>query len=117
MSVDRRSVLKAGALAGVSAATPALAAMGGDEALVIHDSRIAESRAFAMGQGIDLSRGWSQLRAHPGATRVEGLTGWSDYVALRGLLGARGLRVVREEKVAAPLSGRAHLFRWSMAAR
>ena len=44
MRVNRRSVLKAGALAGVSAATPALAAMGGDEALVIHDSRIAESR-------------------------------------------------------------------------
>ncbi|MDF8334496.1 hypothetical protein [Novosphingobium cyanobacteriorum] len=116
MRVNRRSVLKAGALAGVSAATPALAAMGG-EALVIHDSRIAESRAFAMGQGIDLARGWSQLRAHPGAARVEGLTRWSDYVALRGLLAARGLRVLREEKVPAPLSGRAHLFRWSMATR
>lgn len=123
--VDRRSLLRAGALAGIAASTSARAAgavkavwLGSDAVLVVHDSRIAESRAFAgLRGGIDLARGWAAVRAHPGAARIEGLTGWSDYVALRGLFGARGMRVVREERVAAPLSRRTHLFRWSLVAQ
>lgn len=119
MRVDRRAVLKTGALAGAAGAVPATvsAAAMSALALVVHDSRIAESRLFAAGQGLDLAQGWAALRAHPGAARIEGLTGWSDYVALRGLFAPRGLRVVREERVAAPLSGKAHLFRWSMVRR
>ncbi|MEO0031869.1 MAG: hypothetical protein RIS94_1627 [Pseudomonadota bacterium] len=118
MRVDRRGLLKAGALAGVAGAVPAsAAAVLAGPALVVHDSRIPESRLFAKGQGLDLANGWDAVRLHPGAARIEGLTGWSDYVALRGHFGALGLRVMREDKVAAPLSGKVHLFRWSMIAR
>lgn len=114
---DRRTVLKAGAVAGV-AGLAAPAAAFAIPALTVCDSRIAESRVFAPGgAALDLAQGWDAVRAHPGAARIEGLTGWSDYVALRGLFGARGLRVVREERVAAPLSSRANLIRWRMVAR
>lgn len=113
---DRRAVLKAGAVASV-AGLAAPAAAFAIPALTVCDSRIAESRAFASSPALDLAQGWDAVRAHPGAARIEGLTGWSDYVALRGLFGARGLRVVREERVAAPLSGRANLIRWRMVAR
>jgi hypothetical protein len=119
MRIDRRSLIKAGAMAGAAGALPAAARIAPSSSLVVHDSRIAESRVFANGQGagIDLARGWEGVRAHSGAARIDGLTGWSDYIALRGLFAAKGLRVVREERVAAPISGKAHLFRWSMMAR
>lgn len=49
--------------------------------------------------------------------RVSGLSRWSDWTALRGALEERGLRLEQETRVAGPLSGRDHLFRWTMAAR
>lgn len=127
--IDRRGVLKAGALAGTLAAGPAVAAIRPVARLAVFDSRIAESRAFARtvaaDHAIDLAREHETLFAglrgeHPrdqSPCRVEGLTGWSDWVAVRSELEARGLRVVAEAPVRAPASGKAHLFRWTMQAR
>lgn len=132
MRSDRRDVLKAGVLAGLAGVLPAAASAAvtgargsagagrGTSAapgLVVYDSRIPESRRFAQVQGLDLAHGYAALLAHPGCARIEGLTRWSDYVALRGHFGDRGMRVMREDKIEAPLSGKTHLFRWTMVAR
>ena len=118
MKADRRAVLKGGAVLSAAAGLP-LAASAAAPALTVYDSRLPESAAFARtrngGRQIDLAS--ANLRALPAATRIEGLTGWSDWIDLRGELELRGLRVVAEDRVAAPLSGRAHLFRWTMQAR
>lgn len=122
MRVSRRSMLKGGALAGAVAATPALAAMAKPAPLVVFDSRIPESAAFAASQGgsgkIDLALGTAQAaRAIKSPSAVTGVTRWSDWTALRGVMEAQGLRLTDETRAAAPLSGRTHLFRWTMAAR
>ena len=123
MRADRRTMLKCSALAaaipltgGVARATPRL---------VVFDSRVPESASFAAGiagHRIDLARAhetrWRALRADlPDLGTVEGLTGWSDWIAVRGVLEARGFRPGREDRIAAPLSGKANLFRWSMKER
>ena len=93
--------------------------------LVVFDSRVLESAAFAAGMAgthIDLASAhetrWAALRGYRGTIgAVEGLSGWSDWIAVRGELEARGFRLGSEDRVAAPLSGKAHLFRWSMKRR
>lgn len=122
MRTDRRTVLKgaiaAGALVGQSGR--ALATSPG---LVIGDSAIPASRAFVeshpIAAGIDLARDrmrlWAALGALDGTVHVEGLTRWSDWVAVRGALIGRGYRVAEEQRIAST-SG-ATLFRWSMARR
>lgn len=124
-ALGRRGLLKAGLLAGTLAAGPATAALASGAPLAVFDSRIAESRAFARSAAaadtIDLTRErvtlFARLRGSLPPGRIEGLTGWSDWVALRGELESRGWRVLAEAPVAAPASGRAHLFRWSLAPR
>ncbi len=120
MLTTRRGVLKGGALAGAVAAVP-VAAQAATEmaAVIVYDSRLAESASFAGGRGIDLAA-VSLRDAHAalaGAMRVEGLTRWSDWTALRGLLEEQGLRRTAETRASAPLSGHDGLLRWSMAAR
>ena len=70
---------------------------------------------------VDLAREhatlFARLRGPLPPGRIEGLTGWSDWVALRGELEGRGWRIAGEAPVAAPASGRAHLFRWTLAPR
>jgi hypothetical protein len=122
MRVTRRSMLKGSALAGAIAATPAVAAMTAPAPLVVFDSRIPESAAFAKSQGsglrLDLADGTAKVaRAIDFPQAVTGLTRWSDWIALRGIMEAQGLRLSEETRTAAPLSGRSHLFRWAMAAR
>lgn len=122
MRLSRRSMLKGSALAGSVVAAPAFAASVGEAALVVFDSRVPESLAFAAAQHgpqqIDLAGGLeSAWRALGSPQRVTGLTRWSDWTALRGLLEEQGLRLGEEMLVAAPLSGRNHLFRWTMTAR
>jgi len=127
MKLDRRTAIKGSAMLGAGAAIPLSSAHGSIGAgLAIHDSRLEESRAFLQGrQGqmeLDIageeSRLWQAARkAAPHPRTVEGLTRWSDYVQLREIFEERGLRVVAERKLAAPLSGRGELFRWSMQAR
>lgn len=122
MRVSRRSMLKGGALAGSALAMPAIAMEMQGFPVVVFDSRIAESVAFAVAQAgaktIDMAHGaeagWRAL-GDPG--RVTGLTRWSDWTALRGALEEKGLRTIDEVRAAAPLSGRDHLFRWTMAPR
>lgn len=122
MRLSRRSMLKGSALAGSAVAAPAFAASLGDAPLVAFDSRVPESLAFAAtqhgAQQIDLADGLENAwRALGSPQRVTGLTRWSDWTALRGLLEEQGLRLTEEMLVAAPLSGRNHLFRWTMTAR
>ncbi len=119
MQTDRRGMLKGGALAGVAAAVPLGARAAEAAALVVYDSRLAESASFAGGHGIDLAQ-VSLREAHgllAGAARVEGLTRWSDWTVLRALLEEQGLRRTAEMRVGAPLSGHDGLMRWSMALR
>lgn len=126
-ALDRRTLLKGAAVASAAGALPLAAEAAAPVVrLVVYDSRIAESRDFAAGiaaaHRLDLAAAhdsqWAGLRgALPAVTRIEGLTGWSDWVAVRGELEARGLRTSAEDRVSAPLSGKAHLLRWSMQAR
>jgi hypothetical protein len=123
MRADRRTMLKS------AAALVAVPLVGGTAMaaprMVVFDSRVPESSAFAArmaGARIDLAEAhqthWVALRGYRGDIgTVEGLTGWSDWIAVRGELEARGLRLASEAPVAAPLSGKAHLFRWSMKSR
>lgn len=126
MQVSRRAVIKAGALTGLGAgsaiAVPVMAAEMQPLPLVIFDSRIAESVAFAASQNgvrtLDLALGTEAAwRALGAPSRVTGLTRWSDWTALRGALEEQGLRAQAEARTSAPLSGRDHLFRWTMASR
>jgi hypothetical protein len=132
MGVNRRMVLKGSALVGAAAGMPlaanaaASAVTGKSATLVIFDSRIAESADFAAhhtaAHRIDLAEAhhtrWAALRGDlPPVGAVEGLTGWSDWITVRGELETRGLRLAGESPVKAALSGKAHLFRWSLKAR
>lgn len=120
MSVSRRNVLKGAATLSAAASMPVFAASGG-QVLVLYDSRIPESRSFARGHfpqldvaHLDTSR-WAELRGGmSGVRQVTGLTGWSDWIVARGLLEEHGLRMRSETSVPAPISGKAHLFRWEM---
>lgn len=120
MRTTRRGLLKGGALAGAVAAVPVAAHAAAEvAAVIVHDSRLAESAGFAGGRGIDLAH-LSLREVHAalaGATRVEGLTRWSDWTVLRSLLEEQGLRRTAETRASAPLSGHDGLLRWSMAAR
>jgi hypothetical protein len=119
MRTSRRGLLKGGALAGAVAAVPVAVRAAEAAAVVVYDSRLAESARFGAGQGIDLAH-LSLREAHSalaGAVRVEGLTRWSDWTVLRGLLEEQGLRRTAEARSSAPLSGHDGLLRWSMAAR
>ncbi len=119
MQVSRRAMLKGGALATSAIALPALAMEMQAVPLVIFDSRIPESLAFASTQvglrSIDLAQGTEAAwRALGNPSHVTGLTRWSDWTVLRGALEEQGLRADKESRTSAPLSGREHLFRWSM---
>lgn len=122
MQVSRRAMLKGGALATSAIAVPAVALELQGIPLVIFDSRIPESVAFAATQTgrrtIDLASGAEAAwRALGNPSRVNGLTRWSDWTALRGALEEQGLRAKEDARASAPLSGRDQLFRWSMVSR
>lgn len=120
---DRRTVLK-GALAAGAAVGTRSGAAGLRPALLVGDSALPLSRAFLgahpLTATIDLAQdrlyGWKALRAAGGANRIEGLTRWSDWVAVRGALLAQGYRVTAEARVASPAAGPV-LFRWTMVPR
>jgi hypothetical protein len=115
-------VLKGGALATAAVAVPAgAAALHRGTRLAVYDSTIPESRAFAHAHGqnrLDLaaehSARFGSVRAgllRPGS--IEGLTRWSDWVALRSEFESQGWRVAAESCV-----GRTKdLFRWTMTRR
>jgi hypothetical protein len=115
--IDRRGLLKGAAVAGSLVAGP-LAARGlRRDCIVVFDSSLAESRVFARGQRAREAFDLADARASRFAAlrslsargaNVEGLTRWSDLVALRRELGRQGLRLRSETRT------RAGLFRWSM---
>ncbi len=110
--LSRRRLLQGAGAAGLIAARPALAAA---PAMLVYDSRIPESAAFAAASPNPLRHDLAQGRLDPrriGAiTRVEGLTRRSDYVALSLALRLNGMRSEDDRGMAA----RNHLFRWSLA--
>lgn len=117
--VSRRGVLKGGAVASAALAIPAGAAALRRSGLVVYDSTLPESRAFAQSAGIarrlDLAAEhagrFATLRGGlPAGKTIEGLTRWSDWVALRSELESQGWRLALEER-----TGRArNVWRWSM---
>lgn len=117
-AVTRRGLLKAGAVTGLAAAVPVGAAALRPAGLVVFDGRVPESLAFARsagGRSIDLAlehgQRFATLRAGlPAGRGIEGLTRWSDYIALRREFYRQGLRVTAENRSGA-------LIRWSMAPR
>lgn len=134
MRLNRRAMLKGGAAAGAALAGPVLGAParavtagGRPPVVLVFDSRIPESAAFArgwdgpQGKAIDVAQAhadrWALLRGLEGPARIEGITRWSDWVSVRAILLANGLRPTAEMRAPAPLSGHTHLFRWSMASR
>jgi len=123
MRLTRRTMLKGSALVGSAAASPVIASAAARTApLVVFDSRIPESSAFAAATSVepalDIALGLVGARNSLGKAQiVTGLTRWSDWTVIRGLLEAQGLRLKEEVRLASPLSGRTHLFRWTMAAR
>jgi hypothetical protein len=124
MSISRRMILKAGAAISAAVTLPAIASAKAP-IVAIYDSRILESRSFAETLDhallIDVAaqddQNWVGLRKGLQGTRqIKGLTGWTDWVNVRGLLEERGLRLTSQTSVPAPLSGKAHLFKWEMRA-
>lgn len=116
LRLSRRRMMQGTGAAGLLAARPALAAPA---TLLVYDSRIPESASFAAASPLSLRHDLAQGRIDPrriaAIASVEGLTRRSDLVALSLALRLNGLRMMDERRSAAPLSGRDHLFRWSMA--
>lgn len=125
MRADRRSVLKGSAALAVLAAPAATATARPRRTVTVFDSRLPESASFAAtrrGLRLDVAEGdaslWVDLRRGlPATARVEGLTGWSDWTALRSELEGQGFRLSHEQRLSGPLSGRDGLFRWAMKGR
>ena len=105
MKVSRRNLIKAGAVTAVSATVTVRSTAADRPALVVYDSRLPESVAFAatlVGLTLDVAHEdrnfWSTLRAGAPAGRVVGLTRWSDLVIIRGELEAQGKRLKSERQ-------------------
>jgi len=104
--LSRRALLQlALAQASIQAWGSSSGATGGhtSAALVVCDGRWAQSREFAALSGravVDVAQeqlhGWRRMRAWSGQGPVVGLTLWSEYLQVRGLLESRGLRLRRE---------------------
>ncbi len=115
MTVSRRTLLKGTAAIGAATALPAIAARSKVMCTVI-DSRIPASLRFAkhaVGPVIDVAHEdaafWTNLRSAPEGN-VTGMTRWSDFVTIRGLLEEQGKRL-RDQSY----DGSTALFTWTMA--
>lgn len=118
-AISRRAMLKGSALVSAAVAVPAGAAAIRGAGLLVFDSSVAVSRAFARqasaARRLDLAdehaAGFVRVRAGlPRGKTIEGLTRWSDWVGLRSELESQGWRTVREN----PVTAHAALFRWTM---
>lgn len=105
MKVDRRTLMKAGAVTAVAATAAVRSTAAETPALVVYDSRLPESVAFAKSMGgpkLDVAHEdrnfWVTLRAGVPDGRVVGLTRWSDLVVVRGELEAQGKRLKTEHQ-------------------
>ena len=124
MSVSRRAVLKAASALGVAAAMP-VAAKAKSPVLAVCDSRLPESRLFAAAQRrkgvriVDVAQGdralWTLARQEFNtAGPITGMTGWSDWVVLRGLMEEQGKRLTRETRIPHKGARMATPFEWVM---
>lgn len=118
-AVTRRGVLKGAATAAAAVAVPVGAKAMGLKRVVIYDSRLPASLAFARTTpaafAIDLADAQADRfalvrRGLPGGMAVEALTRRGDMVALRSELARQGLRQSGTPRYGA-------LVRWSMAPR
>ena len=116
MKLTRRTLVKTGAAVAATGTLSVRAIAGGRPVLVVYDSRLLESAAFARAAGavqIDVAAEdanfWRGLRARLPAGRVIGLTRWPDFVVARGWLEEQGKRLKLEERVAP-----GGLFRWEL---
>jgi hypothetical protein len=115
MKASRRGILKAGVLGLAAGATPALAVAAKGPSVLVYDSRLPASRAFAatsaVATKIDVAHQdrtfWRTLRSARIDGTVTGMTGWSDLVIVRGLLEEQGKRLRGETR-------HGMLFRWEM---
>lgn len=114
MNLGRRDFVKAGVSAAGAAGSlltaPAFArasaARGAPPALVVYDSRLPASRAFAQSYDAPLldvahehgSR-WRGARARLPEGRIVGLTRWSDFVLMRGFAGEQLKRTRTERRL------------------
>lgn len=113
--ISRRTLIKTGAAAAAaSAAAGPIAAVSAAPVLVVFDGRSERSRAFArnhLAPGIDVAvedeNLWRTLRSAAPTGSITGMTTWSDWVVVRGLLEEKGKRV-RSEKQSGTL------FIWTM---
>lgn len=115
MILSRRSLVKTGVLATAIATTTARALATPRPALIIYDSRLPQSSAFARNWStpkIDVAHEdahfWRTLRTVAPDGTILGITSWSDWVVVRGLLEEKGMRVKQE-------AASGTLFRWTMA--
>ena len=127
MKVTRRAVLAGAASAGVAVTLAFRAGGAAEPALAIFDSRLSEARAFAVtakargiplhdiaGEDDDLWRTSRGLTRERGRT-VIGMTGWTDWVSIRGLFATQGLRVQHEAKLKSSRRATATTFEWALA--
>ncbi len=115
MNISRRTILKCAGAIGAASTLPAFASEPAPR-LIVFDSRIPESRDFAVGRNailIDVAHEdksfWRSLRSVPSG-EVAGLTTWSDWVVVRGYLEEQRMRLRSETRV-----GDTSLFHWRMA--
>jgi hypothetical protein len=124
MRVSRRTILKgAGALGAVSAA--AVVAQEKNLLIAVFDSRLPEANAFAADarqrglKTIDISANdreiWQIAREDLVVSEtIIGLTGWSDWLMLRGLLEEQGKRMTHQRRLTHTGNRLATPFEWSM---
>jgi hypothetical protein len=117
MKLTRRTLLKSALVVGTTAVgtqrvlTAAPAPLG----LRVFDSGLPSSRAWLShqtGPAIDVDNErrsrWAYLRSFEPCGVVSGLTSWSDFVQVRGVLQEKGKRLRLESR-------RGELFYWEMA--
>jgi hypothetical protein len=110
---------------GAASAVPTMATSRAP-ALALFDSNIPEARAFAKAAArkgiatIDVAGGDKALREialrtpDVGGTII-GMTGWSDWVVLRGLMEEQGKRLRNESRIVHKGTRQATPFEWVMA--
>jgi hypothetical protein len=118
MKLTRRSLLKGALVAGTAAAGTRgvlLAARSAPFGLRVFDSGLPSSRAWVsvqIGPVIDVEHQrrsrWAYLRSFEPCGVVCGLTSWTDFVQVRGVLQEKGKRLRLESR-------RGDLFYWEMA--
>ena len=106
MRLTRRTFVVSGGAAVSLMGTGAWAAAQSGPALVIYDSRLPRSVAFARSiaaERLDIAgegaRRWNTLRKALPPGRIIGLTRWSDYVLVRGFAEEQRKRLTREERL------------------